>query len=185
MISTADFYKGMRIAIEGQPYYIVDYQHVKMGRGGANVRTKLKNIRTGQVIERTYAGGETFDQPDFADRVMQYMYNDDADWFFMDSKTFDQISISKEKLGDVTWYLQENHEYHILFFEGEPILVDLPLAVILEITDAEPAIKGDTVTNVMKNATVETGLSIKVPMFVKVGDKVKIDTSEGKYIERA
>ncbi len=184
MISTSDFRKGMRIALEGQPYYIVDFQHVKMGRGGANVRTKLKNIRTGQVIDRTFSGGEQFEQPDFVDKLMQYMYNDEAEWYFMDSKTFDQVSIKKDKLGDSTWYLQENHEYHILFFEGEPISIDLPSAVLLEVTEAEPAIKGDTVSNVMKGAVVETGLKVKVPMFIKTGDRIKIDTREGKYIER-
>jgi len=185
MISTSDFRKGMRIAIDGQPYHIIDFQHVKMGRGGANVKTKLKNIKTGQVLDRTFSGGTQFDKPDFADKAMQYMYNDESEWFFMDSNTFDQVAIPKDKLESSIWYLQENHEYHILFFEGEPISVDLPPAVVLEITEAEPAIKGDTVSNVMKGAMVETGLSVKVPMFVKVGDKIKIDTREGKYIERA
>ncbi|MCK4655528.1 MAG: elongation factor P [candidate division Zixibacteria bacterium] len=185
MISTSDFRKGMRIAIDGQPYHIIDFQHVKMGRGGANVRTKIKNIKTGQVLERTFSGGEQFKEPDFADKLMQYMYNDESEWYFMDAKTFDQISIIKDKLGDNIWYLQENHEYHILFFESEPISVDLPPSVVLEVTEAEPAIKGDTVSNVMKGAVVETGLSVKVPMFVKTGDRIKIDTREGKYIERA
>jgi elongation factor P len=185
MISTSDFRKGMRIAIDGQPFYIIDFQHVKMGRGGANVKTKLKNIKTGQVIDKTFSGGQQFDEPDFADKLMQYMYNDESEWFFMDSNTFDQVSISKDKLDTVIWYLQENHEYHILFFEGEPISVDLPPAVVLQVTEAEPAIKGDTVSNVMKGATVETGLTVKVPMFIKVGDNIKIDTREGKYIERA
>ena len=185
MISTSDFRKGMRIAIDGQPYHIIDFQHVKMGRGGANVKTKLKNIKTGQVLERTFSGGEQFDQPDFSDKLMQYMYNDGDEWFFMDSKTYDQVSISKDKLGDTIWYFKENDEYHILFFEGDPISVDLPPAVVFEVVEAEPAIKGDTVSNVMKGAVVETGLSVKVPMFVKVGDRIKIDTREGKYIERA
>ncbi len=185
MISTSDFRKGMRIAIEGQPYWIVDFQHVKMGRGGANVRTKLKNIKTGQVIDKTFSGGETFDEPNFEQKQMQYMYNDDTDWYFMDTRTFDQVSISKEKLEDNIWYLQENQSYSILFFEGEPIQVDLPSSVVFEVVEADPAIKGDTVTNVMKSAKVETGLEVKVPMFVKEGDRIKIDTRDGKYIERA
>ena len=185
MISTSDFRKGMRIAIGGQPFYIVDFQHVKIGRGGANVKTKLKNIKTGQVLDRTFSAGEQFDEPDFADRAMQYMYNDENEWFFMDSKTYDQVSISKDKLGDNIWYLKENEEYHILFFENDPISVDLPSAVVFEVIEAEPAIKGDTVSNVMKGAVVETGLKVKVPMFVKTGDRIKIDTREGKYIERA
>jgi len=185
MISTSDFRKGMRIAIEGQPYWIIDFQHVKMGRGGANVKTKLKNIKTGQVIDKTFSGGETFDEPDFEQKQMQYMYNDDSDWFFMDNKTYDQVSISKDKLEDNIWYLKENESYSILFFEGEPIQVDLPSSVIFEVIEAEPAIKGDTVTNVLKSAKVETGLEVKVPMFVKEGDRIKIDTRDGKYIERA
>ncbi len=185
MISTSDFRKGLRIKIEGQPYYVVDFQHTKVARGGATVKTKLKHIKTGNVIDRTFNGGEQFEKPDFDDRKMQYMYNDGNEWNFMDAATFDQIGIPKDKLGDSIWYLKENNEYHILFFEGEPISLDLPPAVIFEVTEAEPAIKGDTVSNVMKGATVETGLQVKVPMFVKVGDRIKIDTREGKYIERA
>jgi elongation factor P len=185
MISTSDFRKGMRIAIDGQPYYIVDFLHVKMGRGGANVRTKLKNIKTGQVLDRTFGGNEQFEQPDFSDRKMQYMYNDGSEWFFMDATTFEQVGIPKDKIEDAVPYFKESDEYHILFFEGEAISVDLPPAVIFEVTEAEPAVKGDTVGTVMKNAVVETGLQVKVPMFIKVGDRIKIDTKEGKYIERA
>ena len=185
MISTSDFRKGMRIKIDGQPFYIVDFQHVKMGRGGANVKTKLKNIKTGQVLDRTFGGNEQFEQPDFNDRKMQYMYNDGSEWFFMDASTFEQVGIAMVKIEEAVWYLKENEEYHILFFEGEPISIDLPPAVVFEVTEAEPAVKGDTVGNVMKGATVETGLQVKVPMFIKVGDRIKIDTREGKYIERA
>ena len=163
----------------------MDFQHARTAQRKANVTTKLKNIRTGQVLEKSFSAGEKFVEPDFDERTMQFLYNDPEGFHFMDSKTFDQIALNEEQIGDYKWYLQENVEYQILFFEGNPINVEMPAAVVLEVIEAEPAVKGDTVSNITKLVKVETGLEVKAPMFVKIGDRLKIDTREGKYLERA
>ena len=185
MISPSDFRKGLKLMYEGNPYFIVDFMHVKMGRGRPHVKAKMKHLLTGQVIEKSFLTTESFDEPDLENRKMQYLYNQGNDYFFMDSTTFDQVPISAEALGDSRWYLIENQEYDVLFFEGKPISLELPASVILKVVEALPAIKGDTVTNVLKPAKVETGYEVKVPLFVKEGDKIKIDTRTGEYIERA
>jgi elongation factor P len=184
MISTSDFRKGMKIAIDNEPYVIVDFQNARTAQRRANVWTKLKHIQTGQVIERSFSSGLTFNEPDFDDRAMQYLYNDSETWNFMDNETFDQVTLTKEQIGDYRWYLLENSEYKILFFNGIPISIDLPASMILKVEECEPGIKGDRVSNVLKNATLETGLVVKVPLFVKDGDSIKVDTREGKYLER-
>jgi elongation factor P len=185
MISTSDFRKGKKLALEGQLYFIVDFQHNKTGRGGAKIWTKLKNMKTGQVIERTYNSGETFPDPDFSERKMQFLYNDNEGFHFMDSGNYEQIALTEEYVGDFKWYLQEGVEYKILFFEGQPVNVDMPASIVLKVVEAEPGVKGDSVSNLTKNAVVETGLNVKVPLFVKEGESIKIDTRTGEYIERA
>ena len=185
MYSVSDFRKGLAILVDNQPYYVVDYQHFKMGRGKANVRTKLKHIKTGAVIEQVFSTSDNFKPPDIERRKMQYLYENTGQFTFMDSKTFEQIDIDVENLGDARWYLMENDEYQLLFLDGAAISVDLPASVVLEVVETEPAAKGDTVTNVTKPAKLETGLEVKVPPFVKEGDKVKVDTRSGEYIERA
>lgn len=185
MLSTSDFRKGLRLKLDGDLYFILEFQHARTAQRRAFVRTKLKNIKTGAVLERTFAAGENFEEPDFEEKSMQYMYNTGKDYFFMDSKTYEQVSLAETQLGDSRWYLKENEEYQILFFEGQPLSIDLPASVILKIVSAEPAIKGDSVTNLTKTATLETGLQIKVPLFVKEGEQVKIDTRTAEYIERA
>lgn len=185
MISTSDFRPGMKIAIDGEPYFIVEFSRSATGRGRANVRTKLKNIRTGQVIDKTFSSGESFDDPDFMHKKTQYLYNDGTAWHFMDSETFEQFTLTKEQLGDYVWYLKEQGEYTILYFEGQPINLDLPSSVVLQVVEAEPAVRGDTVSNITKGAKLETGLEIKVPPFIKEGEYIKIDTRSGKYLERA
>lgn len=185
MISPGEFRKGKRLMYEGSPFSIVDFQHVKMGRGRPHVKAKMKNILTGQIIEKSFLTTESFDEPDMVDRKMQYLYADTDAYVFMDTKTYDQIPFDNEAMGDSKWYLVENEEYSIMFYEGRPISINLPASVILAVTESEPAVKGDTVSNVQKAAKVETGYDLKVPMFVKVGDKVKIDTRTGQYIERA
>ncbi|UCE66641.1 MAG: elongation factor P [Candidatus Zixiibacteriota bacterium] len=184
MISTSNFRKGMKLALDGELYIIVDFLNQKMARGKAKMWTKFKNLKTGQVIERTFSSGETFDDPDFKEHSMQYLYNDDEMFHFMDSKSYEQYALTVDQVGDYKWYLQENAEYKILFFEGAPISINMPPAIILEVVEAEPGVKGDSVSNLTKNAVVETGLQLKVPLFIKVGEKIKIDTSEGKYLER-
>ena len=185
MLSTTDFRKGLRIKFEGELYYIIDFQHARTAQRRAFVRTKLKNIKTGAVLERTFSAGETFEEPDFQEKWMQYLYFSGAEFNFMDSKTYEQIVLNEEQLGDYRWYLKENEVYQILFFEGKPVSLDIPTSVILQVTTTEPAIKGDSVTNITKNATLETGLVVKVPMFIKEGDKIKVDTRTGEYLERA
>ena len=185
MISTSDFRIGMKIAIEGEPYYIIDFLRSQTGRGRANVWTKLKNIKTGSVIERTFGSGENFNIPDFAHKKTQYLYTSDEEWYFMDVENFEQFFLNKEQIGEYSPYLKENSEYVILYFEGLPISIDMPSSVILRIIECEPAVRGDTVSNITKGAKVETGLEVKVPPFIKEGDLIKIDTRTGKYLERA
>lgn len=185
MISTSDFRIGMKIAIEGEPYYIIDFLRSQTGRGRANVWTKLKNIKSGSVIERTFGSGENFNIPDFAHKKTQYLYTSDEEWYFMDVENFEQFFLNKEQIGEYAPYLKENSEYVILYFEGMPISIDMPSSVILRIVECEPAVRGDTVSNITKGAKVETGLEVKVPPFIKEGDLIKIDTRTGKYLERA
>jgi elongation factor P len=185
MYSPSDFRKGLRILVDDQPYYVVDYQHFKMGRGKANIRTKLKHIKTGSVVEKVFSSNDSFKPPDVEERAMQYLYENTGEYMFMDSQTFEQVAIPEDNLGDAKWYLLENEEYKVLFLDGEAISVDMSASVILEVTQTEPAARGDTVSNVTKPATLQTGLVVKVPPFIKEGDKVKVDTRSGEYLERA
>ncbi len=185
MVSASEFRKGLRILVNGEPYVIVDFSHAKMGRGRPHTKAKMKHLITGAVLEYTYLSSETFDLPDLDNRKMQYLYNDADGYHFMDSSTYEQTALTADSLGDSRFYLMENQEYSILFFEGRAISLDMPSSVILRIVEAEPAIKGDSVTNIQKTAKLETGLEIKVPLFVKEGDLIKIDTRTGEYLERA
>jgi elongation factor P len=184
MISTSQFRKGLKLKVDGELWVIVDFQNARTAQRRAKYTTRLKNIKTGAVVEKMFASGETFEQPDFEERRMQYMYTDGEHWHFMDSATYDQFILNRDQLGGVEDFLMENEEYKILFFEGEPLDVDMPTSVVLEIIEAEPAVKGDTVSNLTKGAKVATGLEIKVPAFIKVGDRVKIDTRTKEYLER-
>ena len=184
MLSTTDFRKGLRIKVEGDIYYIVDFQHGRTAQRRAQVRTKLKNLKTGAVLERTFSAGETFEEPDYQEKTMQFLYSAGNEYHFMDSKTYDQTSMTEEQLGDSRWYLKEASEYRVMFFEGRPLSVDLPASLVLKIASTEPGIKGDSVTNLTKNATLETGLVVKVPLFINEGEHVKIDTRTKEYIER-
>lgn len=185
MISATDLRKGMRILIDGEPYVVVDFSHAKMGRGRPHTKVKVKHLITGSVLEKTYLSGESFEPPDLETRKMQYLYNDADGYHFMDSKTYEQTAIPVDSMGDTRYYLMENQEYSILLFEGKAISVDLPASVILKVVESEPAVKGDSVTNIQKPARLETGLEVRVPLFVKEGDMVKVDTRTGAYIERA
>jgi len=185
MFRPSDFRRGLRIIVDDQPYYVVEFQHFKMGRGKANIRTKLKHIKTGAVVEKVFGTNDTFKPPDMEEKVMQYMYENGGEFAFMDSQTFDQISIPMDNLGEAKWYLIENNDYKVLFLDNEALSIDLPAAVVLEVTETEPSARGDTVSNVTKPATLQTGLIVKVPPFVKEGDKVKVDTRTGQYLERA
>ncbi len=185
MYTPSDFRRGLRIMVDDQPYYVVEYQHFKMGRGKANIRTKLKHIKTGGVVEKVFSSNDSFKPPDMEEKKMQYLYENGGEMSFMDSQTFEQIEIAVENLGDAKWYLLENEEYEVLFLDGEAISVDLPASVVLKVVETEPSARGDTVSNVTKPAKLQTGLTVKVPPFVKEGDKVKVDTRSGAYLERA
>lgn len=185
MYTASDFRKGLPILVDDEPYYVVSYQHFKMGRGKANVRTKLKHIKTGAVLEKVFSPTENFKPPDIEKKKMQYLYEDSGNFSFMDSETFEQIAIPSDALGDTRYYLIENDEYAVLFLDNEAISLDLPAAVVLKVVETEPSARGDTVSNVTKPATLETGLVVKVPPFVKEGDQLKVDTRTGEYLERA
>ena len=184
MLSTSDFRKGRKLALDGELYEIVDFQHARTAQRRANVWTRLKNLKTGSVLERTFAAGEMFDEPNFEQRKMQYMYTTGSEYHFMDQKSYEQVELTAEQIGDYKWYLVENEEYKILFFEGNPLSLDLPAAAILKVVESEPGVKGDSVSNLTKGAKLQTGLQVKVPLFVKEGDMVKVDTRTGEYLER-
>jgi elongation factor P len=183
--STADFRKGLKIELEGEPYIITDFLHVKPGKGGAFVRTKLKSLVTGNVMDRTFRSGEKVKTPALDERSMQYLYHEGDKYHFMDNDTYEQFTLMEDQLGSDSNYLQENVEVKILLHNGQPIGVDLPLFVELTIVQTEPGVKGDTASGGTKPATVETGALIQVPLFLNEGDVIKVDTRTGEYIERA
>src|SRR5437867_9664827 len=172
-VSTAEFRKGLRIVFDGEPYTIVDFQHVKPGKGGAFVRTKLKHMRQGRVIDNTFRAGEKVELVDFEDKHMQYLYRDDR-YHFMDTETYDQISLSAEEVGDARDFLKENTEVDILFIDGSRVTVELPNFLELQIVKTDPGIRGDTASGGTKPAELETGAVVQVPLFLNVGDVVKV-----------
>ncbi|WP_418792342.1 elongation factor P [Phosphitispora sp. TUW77] len=185
MISTNDFKTGVTVEIDGEVFAIVDFQHVKPGKGSAFVRSKLKNVKTGAVVERTFNAGEKMARAHLDRREMQYLYNDGDAYNFMDNQSYEQLSITKEQLEDAIKYLKENTNVNVLMYKGSVIGVDLPNQVELEVTATDPGIKGDTASGGSKPATVETGAVVQVPFFVEVGDILLIDTRTGNYIKRA
>lgn len=184
MISTSEFRKGTKIEYKEDPYEIIDFQHVKMGRGGAIVRSKIKNLRTGSIIEGTFKGGERFNTPQLEEKTMQYLYNQGDTYFFMDMESYEQSSLTAGQLGDSKRFLRENMEVRVLYYRDSPITVELPMFVELKIIQTDPDIRGDTATGGSKPAALETGAIIKVPLHLNEGDVVKVDTRTGEYIER-
>jgi elongation factor P len=182
-VSTAEFKKGLKIQFDGEPYSIVDFQHVKPGKGGAFVRTKLKHMKLGRVIDNTFRAGEKVELVDFEEKRMQYLYRDDR-YHFMDLDTFDQVSLSSEEVGDARDFLKENTEVEILFINDSPVTVELPNFIELQITKTDPGIRGDTASGGSKPATLETGAVVQVPLFLNQGDVVKVDTRSGEYLGR-
>ena len=184
MISAGDFRNGVTLEIEGNVYQILEFQHVKPGKGAAFVRTKLKNIINGGVVEKTFRPTEKFPQARI-DRVeMQYLYSDGDLFHFMNTETYDQIALNSETVGDALKFVKENEMCKICSHNGSVFSVEPPLFVELEITETEPGFKGDTATGASKPATVETGATVSVPLFVEQGDKIKIDTRTGEYLSR-
>jgi elongation factor P len=184
MYSTTDFKKGLKIELEGVPYAIVDFQHVKPGKGGAFVRTKLKSLLTGRVLDQTFRSGEKVKRPDLMEREMQYLYREGDSFCMMDNETYEQIMLTEDQVGEARLYLTENLDVKILFFNQQPVAVELPLFVQLEVAQTEPGVKGDTAAGGTKPATLESGVTIQVPLFISEGERVKVDTRTGTYIER-
>ncbi len=185
MYSTPDFRKGLKIELNGEPFAIVEFQHVKPGKGGAFVRTTLKSLITGNVLDRTFRSGEKVDKPDLEEKAMQYLYESDDQYHFMDTETYEQFFLTEDQLGDSRYYLQENVEVEVLFHNGKPIGVEVPIFVELKVAQTEPGVRGDTASGGSKPAVLETGMTVQVPLFINEGDVLRIDTRTGKYIERA
>lgn len=184
MYSTTEFKRGLKIELDGVPFVIVDFQHVKPGKGGAFVRTKLKNLLTGRVLDQTFRSGERVKRPDLMEREMQYLYGEGDRLCMMDNETFEQIMLSAEQVGDGRLFLTENLNVKVLFFNQQPVAVEVPNFVELTVAQTDPGLRGDTATGGSKPATLESGAVIQVPLFINEGDRVKVDTRTGSYIER-
>lgn len=185
MISVNDFRTGLSIEFDGDIYTVIDFQHVKPGKGAAFVRSKLKNLRNGNIVEKTFRAGETVARAMIENRQVQYLYNAGNDYTFMDNETYDQFELSKDQLEWEIQFLKENMIVNIASYQGEIIGITLPNSVELAVVETEPGVKGNTATGATKNARLETGLNVQVPLFINEGDILLIDTREGKYISRA
>ncbi len=184
MLDAGELKRGLTIELDGQLYQVVDYQHIKMGRGSAQVRLRLRDIRAGHTVERVFQASEKFSRAFLEYRPMQYLYNDGSLYYFMDSETFEQVPLGESQLGEAVKYLKEEVTVEVLTHKGEPVGVVLPVAVELKVIDTGPGFKGDTATAGSKPATLETGLALRVPLFINIGDIIKVDTRTGEYLER-
>ncbi|HHT15047.1 MAG TPA: elongation factor P [Clostridiales bacterium] len=185
MITAGDFRKGITIELDGSVWNIVDFQHVKPGKGAAFVRTKIKNIMTGAVVERTFSPSDKMPRAHVETKEMMYMYNDGGLYYFMDPETFEQMPLNESQVEEAIKFVKENTNANIRFFKGSAFSVEAPNFVDLEVTDTEPGFKGDTASNTFKPATLETGYTLMVPLFINIGDVIKIDTRSGEYLSRA
>ncbi|MCE9577377.1 MAG: elongation factor P [Deltaproteobacteria bacterium] len=184
MYDTSDIRKGLKVLMDGNPFTIVEFQFVKPGKGAAFTRTKFKNLLTGAVVERNIRSGEKLEPANVEERSMQFLYKEGEDLVFMDESSFEQVSVRAEMVGENADLMKDNLPCQVLFFNDRPVDVSLPTFVLLEITASEPGVRGDTSGNVTKPATVETGATIHVPIFLKIGDLIKIDTRTHSYVER-
>lgn len=184
MISAGDFRKGVTFEIDGQPYLVVDFQHVKPGKGAAFVRTTYKNLKTGATREEAFNPSDKFPKATIETKEMQYLYNDGDLYYFMDNETFDQVPLDEEQVEEAIKWIKENEIVTIRFYHGTAFQVEAPNFVELEVIEAEPGVKGNTASNVTKNATLETGTVVQVPMFIEQGEKIRIDTRTGEYMSR-
>ncbi len=183
-VDTSQFRNGLKIELDGEPFTIVFFQHVKPGKGGAFVRTKVRNLRNGKMLERRFRAGERVELADVEERRMQYLYPDGDQLVFMDTESYEQIPFTAEQVGDARKFLKENLDVDVVFWRSQPISVELPAFITAAITHCEPGIKGDTASNVTKPATLETGAVVQVPLFVKEGETIRVDTRSGEYVER-
>lgn len=184
MISTNDFHTGVTIEFDGDIFTVLEFQHVKPGKGQAFVRSKLKNLRTGSIVDKTFRAGEKVQKAHMERKEMEYLYRDGDDFHVMDMETYEQITLTAAQIGDGVKYMKENDRLNVVVHNEEVLGVEVPITVFLKITEAEPGIKGDTASGATKPATVETGLVVQVPLFINEGDTIKIDTRTGYYIER-
>lgn len=182
--NTSEFKKGLKVLLDGEPYLMVDTEFRKPGKGQAVYTVKLKNLLRGNVLERNYRSGDKIESADVSEARLQYLYNDSRNWVFMDPQSYEQYEVSKDGLGGDERWLKENESVDVVFWNGRPISVTPPNHVVLEVTYCEPGAKGNTATNVQKPATLETDAEIGVPIFINIGDRVKVDTRTGQYIER-
>jgi elongation factor P len=185
MVSTNNLKNGMTLIVDGKLVQVAEFQHVKPGKGGAFVRTKLKNVETGKVVDKTFRAGEDVEQAIVQKRPWQFLYRDGIMFVFMDTGTYEQVQVPPESIGDAGNWFTEGDVIQVLDHDGRIVGVELPAAVLLEVTETEPGIAGNTVQNATKPATLETGVQVQVPLFVEEGDKVKIDTRSGAYLSRA
>ena len=184
MYSTTDFRKGLKIEIDGTPFEIIEFQHFKPGKGGAMVRTKLRNILNGRVLDNTFRSGEKVERPNLESRDMQFLYHEGEQLVFMDMTTYDQMHMDAEATDGKANYLKDGQECRVLLYNEKPLDIEIPASLVLEVTETEPGAKGDTVSNVTKPATLETGVVIQVPIFVNIGDRAKVDTRTNGYLGR-
>ena len=184
MYSTTDFRKGLKSEIDGTPFEIIEFQHFKPGKGGAMVRTKLRNILNGRVLDNTFRSGEKVERPNLESRDMQFLYHEGEQLVFMDMTTYDQMHMDAEATDGKANYLKDGQECRVLLYNEKPLDIEIPASLVLEVTETEPGAKGDTVSNVTKPATLETGVVIQVPIFVNIGDRVKVDTRTNGYLGR-
>ncbi|MBE9046677.1 elongation factor P [Pleurocapsales cyanobacterium LEGE 10410] len=184
MISSNDFRTGVTVELDGSVWRVVEFLHVKPGKGSAFVRTKLKNVQTGNTVEKTFRAGETVPQANLEKRTMQHTYKDGDEFVFMDMETYEETRMNGERLGDRTNFLKEEMEVNVIFWDEKVLEIELPTSVVLEITDTDPGVKGDTATGGTKPATVETGAQVMVPLFISIGEKIKVDTRDGSYLGR-
>ncbi|GFE70725.1 elongation factor P [Chroococcus sp. FPU101] len=184
MISSNDFRSGVTIELDGSVWRVVEFLHVKPGKGSAFVRTKLKNVQSGNVVERTFRAGETVPQASIEKRTMQHTYKEGDQYVFMDMETFEEATIPPNKIGDRVKFIKEGMEVNIVFWNDQVLEVELPTSVILEVTETDPGVKGDTATGGSKPAIVETGAQIMVPLFISIGERIKVDTRDGSYLGR-
>ncbi len=185
MVTAGDFRNGVTFEFDGGVWQVVEFQHVKPGKGAAFVRTKMKNVITGGIVERSFNPTEKFENAIIERKDMQYLYNDGDLYYFMDNETYDQLPLNSDKLGDNFRFVKENTVCKIISYKGNVFAVEPPFFVELEVTDTEPGVRGDTATNVQKSATLETGAVIRVPIFINTGDIIRVDTRVGEYLERA
>ena len=182
--STSDFRRGLKIEWEGKPYEVLEYQHSKVAKGQATVRTKLRDLMTGRVLEVNFRSGERFEIPDLEEKEMQYLYQEGDRYVFMDLEDYDQVYLDKSQLGEAWKFLQENINVFVLYYKGKPIGIELPNTVELKVVETEPGVRGDTVSGGSKPAKLETGAVVQVPLFINEGDTIKVDTRTGEYVER-